>query len=100
MSDAACTLPGLPIVAIMQPLNALVFVWDGVFMGAERFSNLAGTMVLAAALTLAGLGVAWLLEAGLLGIWLCMVLLIATRGFTQALRYFGRATILPRGAVQ
>ncbi len=87
----------LPIVALMQPLNALVFVWDGVFMGAERFAYLASTTVFATTLTLAGLAVAWHLGAGLTGIWLCMVLLIALRGITQAARYFGPATILPNG---
>jgi len=85
----------LPIVALMQPLNALVFVWDGVFMGAERFAYLAGSMVFSTAFTLAALVATWQLEAGLLGIWLSMVVLIGARATTQAARYFGPATILP-----
>jgi len=85
----------LPIVALMQPLNALVFVWDGVFMGARAFSYLAGTMVISAALTLASLAVAWHLGAGLPGIWVCMGLLICLRGVTQAARYYGPEPLLP-----
>lgn len=85
----------LPIVALMQPLNALVFVWDGVFMGAKAFGYLAATMVVSASVTLAGLVLAWQLDAGLVGIWLCMGVLIASRGATQAARYFGPYSVLP-----
>ena len=91
---AAELLAVLPIVALMQPLNALVFVWDGIFMGARAFAYLAKTMVLSATLTLLGLAVVWVVDAGLMGIWVCMGLLICLRGITQAARYYGSPRLL------
>lgn len=35
-----------PVVVFLQPLNGLVFVWDGVYMGVQRFVYLAFVMVL------------------------------------------------------
>ncbi|MCO4748365.1 MAG: MATE family efflux transporter [Proteobacteria bacterium] len=85
----------LPIVALMQPLNAAVFVWDGVFMGAKAFGTLAWQMVLAAGVTLTCLAAAWTLDGGLVGLWLCMVVLIAARGLGQASWYYGPRSVLP-----
>ena len=33
------------VVVAMQPLNALIFVWDGVYLGARRFTYLAASML-------------------------------------------------------
>ena len=38
-------------VVVMQPLNAIVFVWDGIVIGATDFSYLAVSMVLAAVIS-------------------------------------------------
>ncbi len=79
----------LPFVIGMQPLNALVFVWDGVFMGAEDFRYLAGQMVIsgltAAAVLLAVIPMGW----GLPGVWWGIVTLMLARATTLAARYFG-----------
>ncbi len=75
-----------PFVAAMQPLNALVFVYDGIFMGAERFRFLAGAMLLSA---LAGCGVLLLvlpLGWGLTGVWWGMVVFMLVRFITLAWR--------------
>lgn len=92
--------PVMPIVAAMQPLNALVFVWDGVFMGARRFGWLAGSMVVAAGCTGAVLWWSWSTRAGLEGVWWALVVLIAVRGLTQAVRWWGPWAILPRSGGQ
>jgi len=86
----------LPIVVVMQPLNALVFVGDGIFMGARRFGWLAGAMVFAAIPALVGMG--WVLQQGLglRPLWMCVVALIALRGLGLAVAYFGKRSILPR----
>ncbi|TNE90561.1 MAG: MATE family efflux transporter [Deltaproteobacteria bacterium] len=87
---AAALASVLPIVALMQPLNAVVFVFDGIFIGAKAFGTLAWQMVLATSVTLAALAWVWSADAGLLGIWCCMVVLIAARGAGQGAWYWGR----------
>ncbi|HGY08481.1 MAG TPA: MATE family efflux transporter, partial [Oceanithermus profundus] len=71
-----------------QPLNALVFVWDGIFMAAERFRFLAGAMLLAA-----GAGALEMLLVvpqgwGLAGVWWGMILINAVRALTLAWGYW------------
>jgi MATE family multidrug resistance protein len=79
----------LPFVIWMQPLNALVFVWDGIFLGSERFRYLALQMGVSA---VAG-GVVLLLVLplgwGLQGVWWGMVALMVTRAVTLAIEYYG-----------
>lgn len=78
----------LPFVIWMQPLNAVVFVWDGVFMGAEDFRYLAVQMLISAtagaALLLLVVPMGW----GLAGVWWGIVILMASRGVTLGARYF------------
>jgi MATE family multidrug resistance protein len=76
-----------PFVAIMQPLNALVFVWDGVFMGIEDFSFLALAMVVSAAVAAALLAAVMPLGWGLDGVWWALVGLMLARAATLAWRY-------------
>jgi MATE family multidrug resistance protein len=74
-------------VALLQPLNGLVFVWDGVFMGAEDFGFLAAAMLVSAAiasgLLLAVLPMGW----GLTGVWWAIAALMGSRVVTLAWRY-------------
>lgn len=77
----------LPFIIWIQPLNALVFVWDGIFMGAEDFRFLAGQMILSA---LAGVAVLLLvlpLGWGLSGVWWGIWTLMGVRALTLAVRY-------------
>jgi putative MATE family efflux protein len=77
-----------PFIVVMQPLNALVFVWDGVFLGAEDFRFLAVQMVLsgvaAGVVLLLVLPMGW----GLLGVWWGMVTLMLVRALTLGWRYW------------
>lgn len=83
----------LPFVVLMQPLNALVFVWDGVFMGAERFRLLAVQMlasaVVAAVVLLLVVPMGW----GLAGVWWGIVALMAMRAATLSGAWFGGSTL-------
>jgi MATE family multidrug resistance protein len=76
-----------PFVALMQPLNAIVFVGDGVFMGLEDFGYLAWAMLASAA----GAAVVLLLVVpmgwGLAGVWWGLVTLMALRLMTLGARY-------------
>ena len=77
----------LPFIIFMQPLNALVFVWDGIFMGAGAFRYLAVQMVLSSALAVVLLLLAVPLGWGLAGVWWAIVALMATRAVTLGLWY-------------
>jgi MATE family multidrug resistance protein len=77
----------MPFVAALQPIGALVFVWDGIFMGARQFrflmvSTLVAALAAAVVLTLAVTG-GW----GLPGIWWGITTLILGRFGWLAFRY-------------
>lgn len=76
-----------PFVVAMQPLNAIVFVWDGVFMGAERFRFLAIQMTISASLAALLLLCVLPLELGLAGVWWGIVALMAGRAVSLAIGY-------------
>lgn len=76
-----------PFVIVMQPLNAVVFVWDGVFMGAERFRFLAGQMAFSAACAALVLLLVLPMGWGLTGVWWGIVALMLARAVTLAIGY-------------
>ncbi|OZC04740.1 MATE family efflux transporter [Rubricoccus marinus] len=78
-----------PFVAAMQPLNALVFVWDGVFMGAERFRFLALAMCVSALVGCAVIALVLPLGLGLAGVWWGITAFMAARLATLAVGYRG-----------
>jgi MATE family multidrug resistance protein len=66
-------------VVLMQPLNAVVFVWDGIAIGASRFVFLAGSTVAAGLITAAVLAVVQLQGWGLPGVWWALVAMMVVR---------------------
>lgn len=84
----ALVLAVFPFVAAMQPLNALVFVWDGVFMGVEDFAYLAWAMLISAGTAAAVLLLVVPMGWGLTGVWWALVLLMGVRAVTLAVRYW------------
>lgn len=77
----------LPFVIWMQPLNGLVFVWDGVYLGREDFRFLAGQMLVSAAAAAAVLLLVLPLGWGLAGVWWGIVTLMAARAATLSWRW-------------
>lgn len=75
-------------VALLQPLNGLVFVGDGIYMGAEAFSYLAkamiGTALVAALVLLLVIPMGW----GLAGVWWGITTLMLGRLLTLAVPYW------------
>ena len=66
-------------MAAMQPINALVFVLDGILLGAGDAAYLAWAMVAAlAAFGIAAAAVV-LLDGGLLAIWVALCVLMVAR---------------------
>lgn len=78
-------------VAFMQPLNALVFVWDGVFVGHEDFGYLAKAMLVSAAFASGILLLVIPLGWGLNGVWWAIVVFMFVRALSLALRYWRTA---------
>lgn len=87
----------LPHLALMQPLCGLVFVWDGILMGAEDRRYIALAMTAAAAagvgwLVLAFAAPPWLGPPSLISVWGAIWAQLVVRGLTAAWRH-----ISPRG---
>ena len=74
------------LVVIIQPLGALVFVWDGVFIGAGDFTFLAGAMAASALMSGVVLILVIPLGWGLSGVWWGIVVLLSARVLTLAWR--------------
>jgi MATE family multidrug resistance protein len=66
-------------IVLMQPMNAVVFVWDGIAIGASRFAFLAGSTVASAVATAAVLVVVQLRSWGLTGVWWALVAMMLVR---------------------
>ena len=75
----------LLVVAVLQPIGALVFVGDGIYLGAGRFSFLAGSTV-AAAVGAVGVLILVVGTGGTLtGIWVAIGVMILVRGLAMVL---------------
>ncbi|HMF83817.1 MAG TPA: MATE family efflux transporter [Acidimicrobiia bacterium] len=86
----ALALQVLVIVAVMQPLNAVVFVLDGILIGAGDVTYLAVAMLVATLGVFAPAAAAVLaLDGGLLWLWGALVLWMGARGVGMAARYVG-----------
>lgn len=76
-------------VAAMQPLNGLVFSLDGILIGAGDMRFLAWAMVAAAAAFLPVALSVVVFDLGISGLWLSVVVLMATRAGVLYLRFRG-----------
>ena len=88
------------LVAVVQPLNALVFVFDGIFIGANDTAYLFRAMTVAAfgAFAPAAVLLVVVLEGGLLSAWSAYLVLMLGRFLPLARRYRTEAwqrTFLP-----
>jgi putative MATE family efflux protein len=82
----------LLVVAVLQPLNAIVFVLDGVLIGAGDQRFLALAMIGATVVVFAPLAViATAADAGVLALWGALACWFAARGGALAVRYAGSA---------
>jgi len=65
-----------PFVVVLQPVTALVYVWDGIGIGASAFRYLGGAMVVACALSLVTLAA---VGDTLVGVWSAILVLSVSR---------------------
>lgn len=79
------------LVAVMQPLNATVFIFDGIFIGANDMSYMFAAMAVASFLFFvpAAAILVWWLDGGLLSAWLAYSALMLGRALPLTLRYRG-----------
>ncbi len=63
-------------VIALQPLTALVYVWDGIGIGVSAFRFMAVSMMIGAALTV---GVLVLIGSTLVGVWAALTVLVLSR---------------------
>lgn len=68
-----------PFVVLTQPLNALVFVWDGVGIGAGAFPYLARSTVVAGAISIGALAAVATFDLGLTAVWWSLSLFMVSR---------------------
>lgn len=71
-------------VVALQPVNALVFVWDGIVLGAADFRYTAVAMVVSSVVAIAVLLLVLPLGWGLAGVWVGMSALMVARFGTLA----------------
>jgi len=95
----AALLGVYPFVVFLQPLNGLVFVGDGVYMGAERFGYLAKAMLATAAAAAAVLLLVVPMGWGLTGVWWGITTLMLGRLLTLVGPYV-RRTLFEATAVE
>jgi putative MATE family efflux protein len=81
----------LPLVALMQPLNAAVFVLDGILIGAGDVRYLALAMVGATAVFLPLAVLVLVTDAGLVALWGALYAFMLARLFGMGVRYRGDA---------
>jgi len=88
------TLSVLLLLAIMQPLAGVAFALDGILIGAGDMRFLAYAMAANTVFFLFVLGAVEVLNGGLTGLWIALVLFIAARAVTLAWRIRGDAWIV------
>ena len=86
---AALTAFVLGWVAVLQPVNAVAFVLDGILIGAGDMRFLAWAMAGAAAVFIPPAVAVAALDAGLGWLWASIGLLMATRAVSLAVRFAG-----------
>jgi putative MATE family efflux protein len=74
-------------VAVLQPVNAVAFVLDGVLIGAGDMRFLARAMIVAAAVFIPAALLVLALDAGIGWLWAALGLLMATRASTLLARF-------------
>ena len=79
----------LLVVALLQPVNGLVFVLDGVLIGAGDMRFLAVAMVGAAVVFVPAAGLVLALDLGLAALWAAIALLMLTRLVALGRRFAG-----------
>jgi putative MATE family efflux protein len=85
----------LVFVAIMQPINGIVFVLDGLLIGAGDMRFLAWAMVLASAVFIPCAWLVLVYDGGIGWLWASLLLLMMVRALTLGVRWSSDAWAIP-----
>jgi putative MATE family efflux protein len=85
----------LVFVAIMQPINGIVFVLDGLLIGAGDMRFLAWAMVLASAVFIPCAWLVLVYDGGIGWLWASLLLLMIVRALTLGARWSSNAWAIP-----
>ena len=88
----------LPIVALWQPIGAIVFVLDGVLIGAGETRYLAGAMIVATVAFLPGAIVVATAGTSLVALWWALGVFLVARAIGMYARYRGDAWLVAGAA--
>jgi Na+-driven multidrug efflux pump len=77
------------VVALMQPAAALVFVLDGILIGAGDTRYIAGAMAAATAVFLVATALVVAMGATLVGLWIALYAFVVARLVGMMYRYLG-----------
>jgi putative MATE family efflux protein len=83
-----------PYFALMQPLGGAVFALDGILIGASDTQYLMWSMLAASAVFIALAVLALELHWGIVGVWIALDVLIATRLALLGVRFAGRRWVV------
>jgi putative MATE family efflux protein len=89
----------LVFVGIMQPINGVVFVLDGLLIGAGDMRFLAWAMVAAAAVFIPCAVLVLVYDGGVGWLWAALLLLMLVRALTLGVRWISEAWAVPGATV-
>eukprot|EP00899_Mesostigma_viride_P007185 jgi/Mesvir1/16468/Mv10029-RA.1 len=77
----------MPLIVVLQPLNAVAYVLDGLLVGASDFKYMAKAMVISATVSTVAFLAVEPMGWGIAGVWGGLGALMASRGLTLGSRY-------------
>uniref|UniRef100_A0A7S2ZVV7 Protein DETOXIFICATION n=1 Tax=Rhodosorus marinus TaxID=101924 RepID=A0A7S2ZVV7_9RHOD len=85
-----------PIMAYTMPINAMVFVFDGIYSGGRQFTTLAAAVTAACACAWAGLSLVKQLSLPLQAIWAALNLMMCVRALLLFIIYKSPRSPVPK----
>ncbi|KAJ8903074.1 hypothetical protein NDN08_006389 [Rhodosorus marinus] len=85
-----------PIMAYTMPINAMVFVFDGIYSGGRQFTTLAAAVTVACACAWAGLSLVKQLSLPLQAIWAALNLMMCVRALLLFIIYKSPRSPVPK----
>jgi len=86
----------LPIIGIVQPINGLVFVFDGIFTGGRQFNFLAAAVFFSACASWVSLYLVRRNGMGLNAIWIALSVMMLLRAVILGFRYKSSRSPVPK----